>query len=270
MARKISRQSKMSRNKYLEILGLSGNASTEEIDRAYKELIRVWHPDRFQNDPLLVSRAENKTRELNNAYAELKRRPFEPVVADYVSEIKQESKKHLPRLAQAFIALSICYILFVGIRSQLFRQGYNEATINQDDYFLLKGSIRQSKNTNKYREINQKKMTRLDQASLTTKPPPFKAAVDCNTNELLALLEQGHDIEEADSEGNTVLIWAVRQGCEETVKALISRGANVNKKSTNGITPLMWANLYKREQVQKDLIAAGSDAMPQYWDKSKK
>lgn len=45
----------------------------EAIRRAYKDLVRVWHPDRFSGDPRLRRRAEEKSKRLNVAYETLVR-----------------------------------------------------------------------------------------------------------------------------------------------------------------------------------------------------
>lgn len=46
-----------------EVLGVSQNASDEEIKRAYKDLARKWHPDINKN-----KNAEAKFKEINSAY----------------------------------------------------------------------------------------------------------------------------------------------------------------------------------------------------------
>ena len=56
-----------------KVLGVSPDASDEEIKRAYRALARKYHPDNYQNSPLadLVS---EKMKEVNEAYDEICRR----------------------------------------------------------------------------------------------------------------------------------------------------------------------------------------------------
>ena len=48
-------------------LGVEPNASDEEIKKAYRELVKKYHPDNFQNNPL-SDLAEEKMKEVNEAY----------------------------------------------------------------------------------------------------------------------------------------------------------------------------------------------------------
>ena len=50
------------------ILELGPGATLEEVKRSYRELVRVWHPDRFHNDPKLQKRGEEKLKQINSAY----------------------------------------------------------------------------------------------------------------------------------------------------------------------------------------------------------
>jgi hypothetical protein len=59
-------------NKDLETLGLKPGASPEEIKQAYRDLSKVWHPDRFSNDPRLKEKAQEKLKEINEAHKKLK------------------------------------------------------------------------------------------------------------------------------------------------------------------------------------------------------
>ena len=52
-----------------EILELSADASADEVQQAYKDLVNIWHPDRFAANPRLRQKAETKLKEINRAYA---------------------------------------------------------------------------------------------------------------------------------------------------------------------------------------------------------
>ena len=53
-----------------KVLGIKHGASYDEIKKAYRELAKKYHPDRYQNNPL-ADLAEEKMREINEAYDEL-------------------------------------------------------------------------------------------------------------------------------------------------------------------------------------------------------
>lgn len=53
------------------VLDLPPGASVEEVKRAHRELTKVWHPDRFAQDPALRARAEEKLKQINEAYARI-------------------------------------------------------------------------------------------------------------------------------------------------------------------------------------------------------
>lgn len=55
-------------NRCIEILGLKPGAPREEVTQAYRDLVNVWHPDRFVNNQHLQQRAEEKLKEINAAY----------------------------------------------------------------------------------------------------------------------------------------------------------------------------------------------------------
>jgi len=68
---------------YYEILGVSRDASQEEISKAFKKLARKYHPDLNPND----KEAENKFKEINEAYEVLKdpdkRKRYDHLGADW-------------------------------------------------------------------------------------------------------------------------------------------------------------------------------------------
>ncbi len=55
----------MAKKDYYETLGVPKNASAEDIKRAYKELVKKWHPDLHSSDK---ATAEEKFKEIREAY----------------------------------------------------------------------------------------------------------------------------------------------------------------------------------------------------------
>ena len=55
-----------------EILELDRGASPDEAKQTYKDIVNVWHPGRFSNNPRLKQKAEEKLKEVNVAYETVK------------------------------------------------------------------------------------------------------------------------------------------------------------------------------------------------------
>lgn len=58
-------------NNCYEVLGVAEGASAQELKVAYRDLAKVWHPDRFAHDPRLQQKAQEKLKEINEAYEQL-------------------------------------------------------------------------------------------------------------------------------------------------------------------------------------------------------
>ncbi|HPU21633.1 MAG TPA: DnaJ domain-containing protein [Thermoclostridium caenicola] len=56
----------MKKNPY-KVLGVKEGASYDEIKKAYRELVKKYHPDRYRGNPL-ADLADEKMREINEAY----------------------------------------------------------------------------------------------------------------------------------------------------------------------------------------------------------
>lgn len=55
-----------------KVLGVSRDASDEEIKKAYRELARKYHPDNYVNNPL-SDLVQEKMKEINEAYDEIQK-----------------------------------------------------------------------------------------------------------------------------------------------------------------------------------------------------
>ncbi|MDO8963937.1 MAG: DnaJ domain-containing protein [Coriobacteriia bacterium] len=69
MSDMLSQEMALLRN--LKVLGLGGDASLEDAERAYEKLRKVWDPDRFQDDEDLRVDAERKLAEVQAAFEHL-------------------------------------------------------------------------------------------------------------------------------------------------------------------------------------------------------
>lgn len=59
-------------DRFFQILELDRGATLDEAKQAYKDIVSVWHPDRFSNNPRLKRKAEEKLKEANLAYEMVK------------------------------------------------------------------------------------------------------------------------------------------------------------------------------------------------------
>jgi curved DNA-binding protein CbpA len=56
------------------VLGVSQEATLEEINRHYRQAMRMYHPDKVAGmAPEIVALAERRTKELNAAFSQAKR-----------------------------------------------------------------------------------------------------------------------------------------------------------------------------------------------------
>ncbi len=53
------------------MLDLDPSASPAEVQQAYRDLVQIWHPDRFAHDSRLQRKADAKMLAINAAYARL-------------------------------------------------------------------------------------------------------------------------------------------------------------------------------------------------------
>ena len=87
------------RDACLRVLGLGPAASAQEIKAAYRDLAKVWHPDRFAHDPRLQQKAQEQLKEINEAYGRLASGDFPPPRARATARAAHH--EHTPRAAHS-------------------------------------------------------------------------------------------------------------------------------------------------------------------------
>ena len=65
------------------VLEIAPDAGPAEIRRAYRRLVRRWHPDRFANDPQGRAEATERLRVINRAYEVVSNGTLPPPVARF-------------------------------------------------------------------------------------------------------------------------------------------------------------------------------------------
>ena len=83
----------MTKEQALKALELHDGASSQEIKQAYRDLVRVWHPDRFAHSTRLQDKASARLKEINAAYAVLRSYDYGPSRA-HEPRTKHTGSKH--------------------------------------------------------------------------------------------------------------------------------------------------------------------------------
>lgn len=108
-------------SKAYELLGVKPGVSNRELKAAHRDLAKVWHPDRFLHDPRLQEKAQEKLKEINEAYELLSSgrmpRATPPRAAYEQTPVPRRAKSGSPSIALAlllFIAVfgvTVTYLL---------------------------------------------------------------------------------------------------------------------------------------------------------------
>jgi hypothetical protein len=80
-----------------EVLGVKPGVSTAELKAAHRDLAKVWHPDRFLHDPRLQQKAQDKLKEINEAYEQLISRHKRRVPPPPPPQPRQRQQRPQPR-----------------------------------------------------------------------------------------------------------------------------------------------------------------------------
>jgi len=109
----------------LRVLGLAPSATGQAIKEAYLDLVKVWHPDRFGSDPRLRAKAQEKLKDVNAAFEELRgycpsdarpsRETVPPVPPVYVPQpVDRYAPKYAPTRVSPLLVFLAALIAFGG------------------------------------------------------------------------------------------------------------------------------------------------------------
>ena len=74
---------------HYQVLEVEAGASQADIKQAYRDLAKVWHPDRFSGDSTLQQKAQEKLKRINAAYEFLK--SYQPQIVQTIVEPKRKN-----------------------------------------------------------------------------------------------------------------------------------------------------------------------------------
>ena len=113
-----------------ELLGLAPGATVEELKAAHRDLVKVWHPDRFAHDPRLQQKAQEKLKELNEAYEFLTSgrpaRRAQPPVSEGPAEPTPAPRRG-SRWPYVLLAAAVCGAVFAAAYRVVWTRGETPA-----------------------------------------------------------------------------------------------------------------------------------------------
>jgi tetratricopeptide (TPR) repeat protein len=110
------------------ILGAKPDADSTELKQAYRDLVKIWHPDRFQGDTRLQQKAQEQLKKINSAYRQIVAGTSESRPTDCQTDRKSEHRTatvHRPPAKPRRLVARILLFLFlsaVGLSSLLLVQ----------------------------------------------------------------------------------------------------------------------------------------------------
>ncbi|MFH1568701.1 MAG: J domain-containing protein [Gemmatimonadota bacterium] len=109
---------------WYEALELEDGAPPDAVESAYRQLSRVWHPDRFANEsPELQDRAREKQRLINEAHEHLATAVVGETAADAGAELVVAAASPLPLAARPLQTAAVTAPVRPGPASALARVG---------------------------------------------------------------------------------------------------------------------------------------------------
>lgn len=106
------------------LLGVAPGTSGRELKQAYHDMAKVWHPDRFSHDPRLQQKAQEKLKEINEAYELLSTgraakasRPTPPPQVPYetpAAPVRRTRRKSVLPVVAIFCAAFVAALIYLS------------------------------------------------------------------------------------------------------------------------------------------------------------
>ena len=256
----------MNLDQYYKILELKPGASPDQVKQAYRDLARVWHPDRFSHDPRLQQKAQEKLKEINHAYERL--RSVDPGSDTNDSESKPKyqrseaepqsssSRKHQPptepplspnaslKQARDWRALILLVILAGGVLLLVVFRQFSRSE---------KTSALIAENSNsKMAEAKTSVSTPPNVSKLAPIPEGFEE-VDVTTSTDLALISQL-----ITSEANLIQMYGRRNVQSKNIhlgEGEFEPGTVIFPKEPNKIAGILWENSDQKQHLKSVRIS---------------
>jgi len=168
-----------------DVLGVKPGVSDPELKAAHRDLTKVWHPDRFGHDPRLQDKAQEKLKEINEAYEQLisrhKRRPAPPprraqAAAAVVHDRRQPVSRGVGWHWRIAAALAMFAVVFAVTTKTLLRERAQSVEVSQIEEPVDEASaipVQQTGNSPRNRQENNL----APAAESASEPAPVNEAV---------------------------------------------------------------------------------------------
>lgn len=160
--------------KYYELLGVAPGVSAQELKTAHRDLAKVWHPDRFAHDPRLQQKAQEKLKEINEAYDLLlsaktgRRTPVSSTSTSPAYTPPQASARPLRLKLILLPAFALAVLFFVAYRTLIPKsKPLTQSAVQpaEESQATLNEVGQQSDSVNKPRAADSPRSKRADQPS---------------------------------------------------------------------------------------------------------
>ena len=174
--------------KAYEVLGVKPGVSNTELKAAHRDLAKVWHPDRFLHDPRLQAKAQEKLKEINQAYEQLisGKTPRPAPSPPRQAEREYTAPSRASRRGVGWQGIAVALLLFVAVFAVATRallQQRNQPVHEQETPATQSESVPQGRATrpdpNTRAEVNDRKPSREEPtpevnsaSSIASEPTP--------------------------------------------------------------------------------------------------